>query len=87
MHRLEWEERQQLAEELAARGVCLEDAREWFEVGMVEATKEGPREPRTRRGSKGWKSRPISYLIGTSLTGLNSERPYMLFQEYNVYIL
>lgn len=35
MHRLEWEEKQQLAEELAARGVCLEHAREWFEVGLV----------------------------------------------------
>ena len=55
MHRLEWEEMQQLAEELAARGVCLEDAREWFEVGMVECTEEAPREPRARRGTKGWK--------------------------------
>tara|TARA_Y100000588_G_scaffold340335_1_gene383627 strand:+ start:298 stop:543 length:246 start_codon:yes stop_codon:yes gene_type:complete len=55
MYRLEWEERQQLAEELAARGVCLEDAREWFEVGMVECTEEAPREPRARRGTKGWK--------------------------------
>ena len=44
MHRLEWEERQQLAEELAARGVCLEDAREWFEVGLALAP--GERLPR-----------------------------------------
>jgi len=55
MHRLEWEERQQLAEELTARGVCLEDAREWFEVGMGEITEEAPREPRARRSTKGWK--------------------------------
>ena len=35
MHWMEIEERQQLAEELAARGLCLEEGREWFEVGLV----------------------------------------------------
>lgn len=53
MHWMEIEERQQLAEELAARGLCLEEGREWFEVGMVEVTEEEPPEPRTHRGSKG----------------------------------
>lgn len=53
MHWMEIEERQQLAEELAARGLCLEEGRKWFEVGMVEVTEEGPHEPSARRDAKG----------------------------------
>ena len=50
MHRLEWEERKQLAEELAARGVRLDEPREPIEVGILEPTEDMmPREPRTRR--------------------------------------
>lgn len=49
MHWMEWEERQQLAEELAARGICLEEGREWFEVGMVEVTEEEPPEIKSVR--------------------------------------
>lgn len=41
MHWMEIEERQQLTEELAARGVRLDEGREWWQVGMVEGeTKE-----------------------------------------------
>lgn len=61
MYRLEWEERQQLVEELAGRGVCLDEGREWFEVGMVETPEEAPREPRTRRRANGWNP-PSSHL-------------------------
>ena len=54
VNRFEREEKQQLAEELAARGVRLDDAREWFEVGMVDdepTSPPGARAPRhTRRG-------------------------------------
>lgn len=53
MHWMEIEERQQLAEELAARGLCLEEGREWFEVGMVEVTEEGPPKPSARRDATG----------------------------------
>ena len=45
MNQLEREERAQLAEELASRGVCLADARHWYEVGMTP----GRAKPRLRR--------------------------------------
>jgi hypothetical protein len=35
MHWMEIEERQQLAEELAARGVRLDEGREWWQVGLM----------------------------------------------------
>lgn len=49
MHWMEIEERQQLAEELAARGVRLDEGREWWQVGMVD---DPPVESTGRRESK-----------------------------------